>query len=229
MTRGVFFYQKSLQKFCSPNIFVHNPEICTVFHPVSVPCHTKASDTFCGMEFAASGNMDVLSAILLKSLTLGPLALSSFATPPPGSAIIQHLPTEGVVTSLFGGRHHPILQGIRHHSGIDIANTCATIIYAIASGRVTRITRDAGYGLMVDIDHGRSWHSRYAHLSRVRVKRGDFVFSGAIIGKMGESGMATGNHLHFELRHNGLAVNPAPHLMAAASIIAHDRVVTSIH
>lgn len=158
--------------------------------------------------------MDVLTAILLRSLTLGPLALSSFATPVAPRAIVQHLPTEGVVTSTFGIRHHPVLRAPRHHDGIDIANTHATIIYATASGRVSRITHNSGYGLMLEIDHCHGWRSRYAHLASTQVKRGDLVFAGAIIGKMGESGMTTGTHLHFEIRYKNRAVDPTPQLLA---------------
>lgn len=158
--------------------------------------------------------MDVLTAILLNSLTLGPLALSSFATPVPTHAIVRHLPTEGMVTSAFGSRRHPLFHTRRHHAGIDIANTHATIIYATASGRVVRITRSGGYGLMLELDHGHGWHSRYAHLARAQVKRGDYVFAGAIIGKMGKSGRTTGTHLHFELRYKNKAVDPAPQLLA---------------
>lgn len=160
------------------------------------------------------GDMDVLGALLLNSLTLGPLALSSFTTPVMSHAIVQHLPAEGIVTSVFGTRHHPIVRSARHHDGIDIANAHATIIYATASGRVARITRDAGYGLMVEIDHGHGWHSRYAHLATTSVQPGDFVFAGAIIGKMGESGLATGTHLHFEIRYKNRAVDPTPQLLA---------------
>lgn len=158
--------------------------------------------------------MDTFAALLFRSLTLGPVALSSFATPVTSHAIVQHLPTEGVVTSSFGERRHPVLHASRHHDGIDIANIHTTIIYATASGRVTHISRDAGYGLMLEIDHGHGWHSRYAHLASTQVKRGAYVFSGAIIGEMGASGMSTGTHLHFELRYKNRAVDPAPQLLA---------------
>lgn len=176
--------------------------------------------TFYGTGFAASISVDLVTAILLQSLTLGPLALSDFATPAPPRAIFQHLPAEGVVTSAFGARRHPILGSARHHDGIDIANAHAASIYATAPGRVARIARDRGYGLMVEIDHGHGWRSRYAHLAAAQVSRGAYVFAGAIVGQMGASGRVTGTHLHYELRHNGMPVNPAPYLRKVQMTLA---------
>lgn len=154
--------------------------------------------------------MTLIASLLLQSLTLGPLALSNFATVESG--IIRHLPAEGTITSVFGGRHHPILGHSRHHDGIDIANARSTTIYATASGRVRHIGCEGGYGLMIEIDHGQGWQSRYAHLSQIAVKTGDFVFSGAILGRMGDSGLATGTHLHYELRRHGAPVDPSPYI-----------------
>lgn len=154
--------------------------------------------------------MTFLTAILFQSLTLGPLALSNFATVESG--VIQHLPTEGTVTSIFGARHHPILGGVRHHDGIDIANIRSTTIHATAAGRVRRVLQKGGYGLMIEIDHGGGWCSRYAHLGLSAVKTGDYVFSGAILGRMGDSGLATAPHLHYELRRQGAPVDPIPYI-----------------
>lgn len=164
--------------------------------------------------------MDLLTVILLQSVTLGPLLLSDFATPHPPRAILHHLPTEGVVTSGFGDRHHPVLRAVHHHDGIDIANAHATTVYATASGRVVRIIRNRGYGLMVEIDHGHGWRSRYAHLSAAHVARGAVVFAGAIVGQMGATGRVTGTHLHFELRYRGRPVNPAPYLRKVQMALA---------
>lgn len=160
--------------------------------------------------------MTLLAVLLFNSLTLGPLALSSFATVPQfsdtASAIIRHLPAEGTITSAFGARRHPVWGVTRHHDGVDIANGPATMIYATAAGRVRRITRAGSYGLMVEIDHGSGWRSRYAHLAAAGVRIGDFVFAGAILGRMGRSGLSTGTHLHYELHHHGRPVDPSPFL-----------------
>lgn len=164
--------------------------------------------------------MNLIASLLLQSLTLGPLALSNFTTVESG--IIRHLPTEGTVTSLFGERVHPILGHSRHHDGIDIANAHRTTIYATASGRVRHVGHEGGYGLMIEIDHGGGWSSRYAHLAQITAKKGDFVFSGAILGRMGKTGRATGTHLHYELRRYGLAVDPAPYLAASQSMLAYN-------
>lgn len=167
-----------------------------------------------------STDVNFLAALLFNSLTLGPLSLSSFATVPrtadAPSVIIQHLPAEGTITSAFGIRRHPVWGGTRHHDGIDIANGPASIIYASAAGRVRRIGRDGGYGLIVEIDHGSGWRSRYAHLAATAVRVGDFVFAGAMIGRMGRSGLSTGTHLHYELHHQGHPIDPMPHLVLAS-------------
>lgn len=106
------------------------------------------------------------------------------------------------------------------HEGVDIANARGTTVDATARGRVLQVGRDRGYGLMVEIDHGHGWTSRYAHLSRATVVAGDVVGAGTMIGKMGRSGAATGVHLHYELRRYGVAVDPQPLLQAVTAQFA---------
>ncbi len=185
----------------------------------SLPTDEHNSEHRLGTVVALTRDVTLIAILLLQSLTLGPLSLSDFTTVPelhevPSQFVMHHLPTEGTITSLFGGRSHPILGVVRHHDGIDIANPTATIIYATSSGRVSRLTRDPGYGLMVEIDHGGGWHTRYAHLASSNVRRGDYVFSGAMIARMGESGLATGRHLHYEVRYYGQALDPLPYIGA---------------
>jgi len=159
--------------------------------------------------------MNLIAAVLLQILTVGPLAPFNSATVQQlHPTIVAHLPAEGIITSIFGVRYHPVLRFHRQHQGIDIANKYASLIYAAAAGRIRRIGFQGGYGLMVEIDHGNGWQSRYAHLASTSLKAGDYVWSGAIIGRMGASGVATGSHLHFELRFQGHSIDPIPYLEA---------------
>lgn len=113
-------------------------------------------------------------------------------------------PVQGQITSKFGWRHG------RPHKGIDIWNAARSKahIYASRSGTVIRAGYSSGYGNLVVIDHGNGYETYYAHLSRIHVGKGQQVTSGEIIGNMGQTGNATGYHLHFEIRKNGEALNP---------------------
>lgn len=168
--------------------------------------------------------MNQIFAFLLGSLSLGMGNLvTSVESHIPQNAAVQVLPAEGRLSSDFGFRRHPIHKGNCLHTGIDIANERGTLISATGAGRVLRVERDRGYGLLVEIDHGHGWTTRYAHLSDTDVKVGDVVGVGAAVGKMGASGAATGNHLHFEVRRYSFAVNPMPYLSAVVPAIADNR------
>jgi murein DD-endopeptidase MepM/ murein hydrolase activator NlpD len=96
------------------------------------------------------------------------------------------------------------------HKGIDIANRngVGTNIYAVRKGVVSFVGYKTGYGRVVYINHGDGYHTRYAHLSKYIVKKGQRVNQGDIIAKMGNTGRSTGPHLHFEIRYKGIAKNP---------------------
>lgn len=113
-------------------------------------------------------------------------------------------PVGGQITSQYG------MRGGRLHRGIDIWNAEEghTPIKAAASGVVTRAGYDGNYGNLIVIDHGGGWSTYYAHLRVIQVSKGQTVASGAQIGYMGQSGNATGYHLHFEVRENGENMNP---------------------
>lgn len=95
-----------------------------------------------------------------------------------------------------------------YHTGIDIAGPIGTNIYAYQSGTVTYSGWAGGYGYMVKIDHGDGHSTWYAHCSQLNVNTGDTVSQGQVIGLMGSTGFSTGSHLHFEVRINGVHVNP---------------------
>ncbi len=121
-------------------------------------------------------------------------------------------PTYGRVTATFGWRRHPILKRREFHKGLDIANFRGTPIYATAYGRVTFTGVRNGYGYTVEIDHGYGFSTRYAHLKKILVRKGEYVKRGQLIGLMGATGLATGPHLHYEVRILGKAVNPIRYL-----------------
>lgn len=130
-------------------------------------------------------------------------------------SIPSRMPLAGsVLTSGFGMRTHPVIGGRRKHSGIDLAASTGTPVYATADGVVSRADWFSSYGLYISVEHGASLQTRYAHLSRLAVAAGDTVRKGDLIGYVGSTGRSTGPHLHYEVRVDGLAVNPIPYMMA---------------
>jgi len=119
------------------------------------------------------------------------------------------MPTAGPITSGFSlDRYDPILHVDQPHEGIDIGAPYGARILASAAGRVVKVGWDAGYGLMVEIDHGYGIETRYAHMSRTVAMPGQEVQRGDLLGFVGSTGFSTGPHLHYEVRVNGRAVNP---------------------
>lgn len=108
----------------------------------------------------------------------------------------------------FGMRLHPILRINRFHKGIDIIAKRGTPIYAAGDGRVTMTGRNHGYGLMVEMEHGFGYRTKYAHLSSILVRSGQYVKRGDLIGRVGSTGLSTGPHLHYEVLHNGVNLDP---------------------
>lgn len=117
-------------------------------------------------------------------------------------------PTEGTITSLFGLRKHPILKTLRFHSGVDIANLKNTEILAAADGTVKFAGPDGGYGNVVILEHGNGFESVYGHAEDILVKNGELVKKGQLIASMGSTGLSTGEHLHYEIRFAGEALDP---------------------
>ncbi len=120
-------------------------------------------------------------------------------------------PVNGRLMDNFGKRIDPFSGLGAFHSGVDINGNQGDPIKATADGIVTMAGWLGGYGRMIVIDHGQ-YQTRYAHLSSMRVTPGMEVRRGEIIGGMGSSGRATGTHLHYEVRINGVAINPYPFL-----------------
>ncbi|MFC6637854.1 peptidoglycan DD-metalloendopeptidase family protein [Sulfitobacter sp. JBTF-M27] len=121
-------------------------------------------------------------------------------------------------TSKFGYRRDPKTGGRRMHSGVDFAAGLGTPLYATADGVVVHAGWQSGYGRLVKIQHEFGIETRYAHLSKLRVKVGQRVSRGQRIGDMGASGRVTGVHLHYEVRVGGKAVNPMIYIKAANDV-----------
>lgn len=125
-------------------------------------------------------------------------------------AIPAIVPTTGRVSDSYGMRWHPILKIRRMHTGMDIVTNIGTPVYSPGGGVVTYAGRRGGYGLTLEIDHGFGYQTVYAHLSKINVKKGQKVTRGDSIAETGNSGkLSTGPHLHYEVRHNGIALNPS--------------------
>ncbi|CDX26045.1 Peptidase M23 [Mesorhizobium plurifarium] len=112
------------------------------------------------------------------------------------------------VTSPFGVRTDPILGSAALHTGMDFRAPIGMPAKVTAAGTVTRAGWAGGYGRMVEVDHGNGFATRYGHLSEIDVTVGQKLAAGEIIGKTGSSGRSTGPHLHYEVRHDGEAVDP---------------------
>ena len=121
-------------------------------------------------------------------------------------------PASGRVTSKFGPRQSPGGIGSTNHKGLDIGNVKGTPIYAADGGKVTYAGWMSGYGYLVKIDHQNGYVTYYGHCSKLLVKVGDKVPKGTQIAKIGSTGTATGNCLHFEVRYKGVAKNPLNYL-----------------
>lgn len=112
------------------------------------------------------------------------------------------------LSSNFGRRSHPITGAAHWHSGIDLAAPHGSPVVATASGRVAAAGPAGGYGLLVTLERADGLQTRYGHLSRIAVAIGQEVGEGEIIGYVGSTGRSTGPHLHYEVRRDGVALNP---------------------
>jgi murein DD-endopeptidase MepM/ murein hydrolase activator NlpD len=124
------------------------------------------------------------------------------------SSLSLRLPVEGKITSRYGLRHDPIDGRLRHHNGIDIAAPEGTPVLSAATGRVVFSGFSSGYGNCVIVGHDNGFTTLYAHNSVNLVKTGDVVDKNKVIALSGLTGRATGPHLHFEVRKDGMPVDP---------------------
>ena len=131
-----------------------------------------------------------------------------FANPAPGKQI----------TSLFGNRIDPFFGRLAMHPGVDFREKPGTEVVATGAGIITFAGPMGGYGIMVEIDHGNGITTRYGHLTKVLVKKGDKVKEGGLIALSGSTGRSTGPHLHYEVRRNSQPVDPLRFLNAGMKL-----------
>lgn len=133
------------------------------------------------------------------------------------------LPVEGgdawISSSFSRSRFHPILLYNRPHFGIDIAALEGTPIMAAANGTVSYAGKKAGYGRIIEIDHGFGYSTVYAHAKDIAVRQGQRVNRGDVIGKVGRSGLATSPNLHYEVLVNDRPVNPRNYLLEERKLV----------
>ena len=121
-------------------------------------------------------------------------------------------PVKGWLTSNFGMRRDPFNGRRKMHEGLDIAARTGTTVTATADGIVSSVRTEPGYGKMVVIDHGYGYRTYYGHNSKNFVKVGQRVKRGDRIAAVGNTGRSTGSHVHYEIRLNGVPVNPKKYL-----------------
>jgi murein DD-endopeptidase MepM/ murein hydrolase activator NlpD len=174
-----------------------------------------------------AGQQGGLSTILEQALSKQSTDTGNFRLKPEGTDIKQAEGTDikqaaatdtriglpaiaGRISSDFGWRKDPLTGETRFHRGLDVAAAYGQEVPVAAAGSVVFSGTQKGYGKVVVVQHQGGTETRYAHLSQLDVRTGDVVKEGDIVGRVGQSGRATGPHLHFEVREGGQAVDPAP-------------------
>ena len=129
------------------------------------------------------------------------------------------------VSSGYGYRMHPIYKQKIWHNGMDFTGPIGTPIYATGNGTVVKAKKENGHGRKVVIDHGFGYKTVYAHLNSYNVRKGQKVKRGDIIGYLGNSGVSTGPHLHYEVHKNNQAKDPVNFYFNDLTAEAYDRIV----
>ena len=161
---------------------------------------------FTGLLFALSGSASAAEADLLPPPDWADLSPYRMTVP------ISSPLKEWCLNAPFGWRDSPLSGTLEFHSGADLSGKEGTPIHAAFSGQVTEAGFHESYGNYLILDHANGFTTLYAHCSRLLVRMGDRVKKGQLIGKIGATGAATGPHLHFELRLNGVCLDPLPAL-----------------
>lgn len=121
------------------------------------------------------------------------------------------------VTSPFGSRSDPFQSKKAYHKGVDLASRTGNKIRTQAPGKVIRAEYSRGYGNLVVVDHGNGFQTKYAHMNKIDVKKGQHVEANDTIGEVGSTGRSTGPHLHYEILYSGRNVDPIPFIKAKKS------------
>ena len=201
-----------------------------VFHPEDpqplqtaalLPEGTSAMDTLRQYRQGTGDEAIPQTETAEQAETVSPLSyvLYSDETLPEGVSLEQAMlgfdycvPVNGVISSDFGYRDHPTEGEERFHYGVDLAAESGTEVCSFADGTVTAVGESSTYGKYCMVAHESGFTTLYAHCSRITVSSGTAVTRGQQIAAVGETGMATGPHLHFELHRNGTYLNPVYYL-----------------
>ncbi len=164
--------------------------------------------TFAASEADAKDSATKTALVTGESETKQPEAAGS-------RLLLTVRPVPGELSSHFGVRPDPVKsrrrrrhKRTRHHKGVDFVARRGTLVHAAGPGIVVRAGFFGGYGRVVIVDHGQGLETRYAHLQKIKTKKGEFLPAGAVLGSVGSSGRSTGPHLHFEVRQDGVALPP---------------------
>lgn len=180
------------------------PELASLEEPHAAPDFQSVIDQLASQIDDRQQQLDTLEALLANRKIQRDLFIA-------GRPI-----KKGWMSSRYGRRTDPFTGRIAWHSGVDFAGKDGADIVAVASGVVTWSAERHGYGLMVEINHGNGYSTRYAHCKENLVKVGDVVKKGQIIALMGSTGRSTGPHVHFEVYKHGRAVDPATYIHRAS-------------
>ncbi len=172
--------------------------------------------------FDETGELVHNGRIIYAQLTLSGKTLSIYSYKPKNGSrdyfdekgqtarkALMRTPIDGArLSSGFGRRRHPILGYVKQHRGLDFAAPRGTPIYAAGDGTIEVAGRNGGYGNYVKIRHNSEYSTAYAHMSRIKTRKGRRVRQGQVIGYVGTTGRSTGPHLHYEILRSGRRVNP---------------------
>jgi murein DD-endopeptidase MepM/ murein hydrolase activator NlpD len=173
---------------------------------------TQSNSTLDSSFHASLYAFNIMKAAALKS-PLDPLTQGFLSDPRLDRSTVPTIwPVRGHITAGFGQRMDPLSGEGAFHAGLDIAAPFGSKVEAAADGMVLFAARDAGYGLVVLIDHGYGTSTLYGHLSAIHVMVGQEVRRGQVVGAIGATGRTTGPHLHYEIRINDTPVNPSKYL-----------------
>ena len=167
----------------------------------------------------AAPGLPVHVPVVPRPLPAGRMPRAPQASGTAGQAMVSGTGSAAAdVTSAFGWRQDPFTGVAKFHAGVDIRAAYGREVMTAGAGRVISAGLQGGYGQSVVVEHAPGLRTRYAHLSSIEVIPGQVLEDGSPVGKVGQSGRATGPHLHFEVLANGKAVNPAAggRLLAAA-------------
>ena len=130
-----------------------------------------------------------------------------------------------LLTASYGMRIHPFYRTLQSHQGVDYTVPEGSRVFATADGRVNEIATRSTAGRTIVIDHGNGYETSYSHLLAVNVRRGQEVRRGDIIGLSGNTGLSIAPHLHYEVRHNGMRVDPIHYFFMELSPVEYQRII----